>query len=177
MNEEWRTIPGFEGYYEVSSAARVRSVPRIVPALRGSYLGTNYRRQGKIISQRQSLRGHMMVGLSVNGVRVTRGVHRLMLMAFVGGGDGLHACHINGIPDDNRLENLRWGTNSDNQLDSVHHGTHWKARNTHCPQGHEYDIENTFYSVRGHRRCRECVRRSTRESMRRSYAKRKAASC
>ncbi|MFZ0718125.1 NUMOD4 domain-containing protein [Mycobacterium sp.] len=29
-DEEWREIPGFEGWYEVSSCGRVRSVKRIV---------------------------------------------------------------------------------------------------------------------------------------------------
>lgn len=38
----------------------------------------------------------------------------------------------------NSLSNLRWGTRSDNQLDSVRHGTHSNARKSHCPRGHIY---------------------------------------
>lgn len=30
------------------------------------------------------------------------------------------------------------------------------ARITHCPHGHEYTAENSYYSRRGHRQCREC---------------------
>lgn len=36
------------------------------------------------------------------------------------------------------------------------------ARITHCPQGHEYDEENTYRSKRG-RNCRECHRTRERE--------------
>lgn len=41
---------------------------------------------------------------------------------------------------------------------------------THCPQGHEYTPENTYYDRRGRRYCRECGRWATRE-----YHRRKAA--
>ena len=53
-----------------------------------------------------------------------RRVHRLVLEAFVGPcPEGLEACHSNGDPTDNRLENLRWGTHEDNHQDRVKHGT------------------------------------------------------
>ena len=29
VNEEWRPIPGYEGYYEASTAGRIRSVDRM----------------------------------------------------------------------------------------------------------------------------------------------------
>jgi hypothetical protein len=31
-------------------------------------------------------------------------------------------------------------------------------RKTHCPQGHEYSIENTYIDHRGGRHCRTCYR-------------------
>lgn len=51
------------------------------------------------------------------------GVHRLVLEAFCGPKEGMYACHNNGNPADNRLENLRWDTPSGNQADKVIHGT------------------------------------------------------
>ncbi len=30
-------------------------------------------------------------------------------------------------------------------------------RKTHCPRGHNYDMDNTYNDPRGHRRCRTCA--------------------
>lgn len=50
-------------------------------------------------------------------------VHRLVLMAFVGlCPEGMIGCHNNDIKNDNRLENLRWDTYSENQFDVTKNG-------------------------------------------------------
>ena len=41
--EEWRAVPGYEGYYEVSDRGRVRSVGRVV-----DNAGAKQRRRGKV---------------------------------------------------------------------------------------------------------------------------------
>jgi hypothetical protein len=57
------------------------------------------------------------------GRETTHLVHRLVLEAFVGPcPEGMEACHNNGDPADNRLENLRWDTRSANAKDKVRHG-------------------------------------------------------
>ncbi len=69
--------------------------------------------------------GYPTVILRQNGKTHTRGVHRLVLETFVGPRPtGMECRHLNGIKTDNRLENLRWGTHSENILDTVKHGTH-----------------------------------------------------
>lgn len=50
-------------------------------------------------------------------------IHRMVLTAFVGEKD-MHACHNNGVRNDNRLENLRWATAKENCADKIIHGTH-----------------------------------------------------
>ena len=47
---------------------------------------------------------------------------------------------------------------------------HFKLRNTHCPQGHEFNLANTRYNQRGARVCRECRRAAGR----RAYAAKRA---
>lgn len=40
---------------------------------------------------------------------------------------------------------------------------HHELTITHCPQGHEYSVENTYYTPKGHRYCRMCHRRKMNE--------------
>lgn len=83
-------------------------------------------------------------------------VHCLVLEAYLGPRpEGLVARHLDGNPGNNSWTNLVWGTQSENMLDAVAHGTHLNARKTHCPYGHEYTPENT-YRDRGKRLCRTC---------------------
>jgi hypothetical protein len=79
--------------------------------------------------------------------------------------DGLDVCHNNGDRLDNQVGNLRYGTRSENMLDTVPHGRS-RASRTHCPSGHEFNEENTRHDVvKGRnggtvnrRSCRECDR-------------------
>src|ERR1035441_7311836 len=41
------------------------------------------------------------------------------------------------------------------KYDNNHAGEREKAK-THCPQGHLYDVNNTYIDPRGWRRCRTC---------------------
>jgi hypothetical protein len=55
-----------------------------------------------------------------------RFVHHLVLETFISPrSEGLECRHLNGNPADNRLQNLSWGTHSENELDKVKHGTHF----------------------------------------------------
>lgn len=143
--EEWRPVPQFEAFYEVSNLGRVKSI------------GTGRGRRLRIMRQAVKHHGYRSVCLyRGDGKQTRRGVHRLVLTAFVGECPQDHeACHRNGDTSDNRLENLYWGTTSENRIDTVRHGTHRHSKKTHCPQGHRYDESNTR-TYRGGRYCRAC---------------------
>jgi hypothetical protein len=118
------------------------------------------------------------VTLRRNGRKYTRSVHVLMALAFWGPPEpGYETRHINGNNFDNRLENLAYGTSSQNSIDQVIHGTHYMARKTHCKWGHEFTPENTVPQRNGRkgRLCVECQRRYARESNRRKRAQKLAA--
>lgn len=121
MTEIWKAIPTYEGMYEVSNYGRVRSLDRDVVCfgkVKGAYTS---RKKGRLLRPGPSNFGHLSVVL---GRRNTRMVHELVLTAFVGPRPAHCECrHLNGDPADNRLENLRWGTRSENILDAVKHGT------------------------------------------------------
>lgn len=102
---EWRPIPGWE-HYSVSSDGKVK----------GPY---------KFLKPQPDAQGYLCVCLS-RGYKKQKlaSVHSLVLTAFVGARpQGMHGCHINGIRTDNRVENLKWGTPSENERDKVAHGT------------------------------------------------------
>lgn len=104
--ERWLPVVGYEGRYEVSDLGRVRSL------LRGCHF----------LAPHTKDRGHLQVTL--RGEKRHHSVHRLVLAAFVGPCPaGMMCRHLNGIPTDNRLENLRWGTAEENIADMRLHGT------------------------------------------------------
>lgn len=157
MSEQWRPVVGYEGIYEVSDHGRVRSLDRLVP--RGS---RPFRLKGRLLAQSTMRSGHKRVALCKNGKGRHHLVHRLVLEAFDRPcPEGMEACHGIGGPGDNRLENIRWGTASDNMKDRVRHNTHHQANKSHCAQGHEYTEENTYIPPTGGRSCRTCRRNSS----------------
>lgn len=161
-SEEWRPIPGYEGIYEASSLGNVRSLARLD--------GRGRRIRARHLSQWTHPSGHRIVKLSKNGEYRLGKVHRLILLAFIGPPPDKHeALHGDGDPGNNRIENLTWGTRSQNQYDRVRHGTHHMAVKTHCPQQHPYDAANTYRTRDGKRRmCRACLRiRNERDRKRR----------
>lgn len=103
-----KAIPGFEGFYEVSDFGKVFSV-----------------RSGKELAQWKTRKKYWMVSLWVGGKRKGMSVHSAVLSAFVGPRPegNYHACHYDGNPDNNSLENLRWDTVSANHMDKKRHGT------------------------------------------------------
>ena len=154
MTEDWRAVPGWGDLYEVSDQGRVRSLPRVT---RGGFSGTR-RIPGKILSPVPTVSGHVGVMLK-DGKRVFRsGIHRLVMLSFVGPcPEGMEVCHNNGEPSDNRLANLRYGTRSENIYDAVQHGAHWQVKKTHCPRGHSLSGANVKKSRNG-RECLACSR-------------------
>ena len=107
--ERWKSISDFPDY-DVSDQGRVRS-----------------KKYGKkrILKNRKTSGGHVSVQLFNDGVSETHRVHRLVAEEFIPNPNNYPVVrHLNGIPDDNRVENLSWGTQKDNVHDSIIAGTH-----------------------------------------------------
>lgn len=150
--ETWKPVPGYEGAYEASDAGRVKSLPRL------DSRGISVR--GRILSQHSHPSGHMKVKLSKPGKQRSASVHRIVALAFLGPQpEGHEVCHNDGDPANNNVNNLRWGTRSENLRDRTRHGIHHQAIKTHCPQGHEYTPGNTYRKKTDNARmCRQCLR-------------------
>jgi len=116
----WRDVIGYEGLYQVSDGGEVRSLDRTVDHGRGFTRWLT----GKTFKPRPDGEGYPRVCLSKAGKEATRRTHQLVLEAFVGPKpEGYVTRHLNGIPSDNRVENLCWGTQMQNQADRKLHGT------------------------------------------------------
>lgn len=114
-NERWVAVPGHEGSYEVSDMGRVRSLDHVAQTSRGGK-----RVKGRVLSPGKITGGYVAVTIR----RKTCPVHSMVLTAFVGPRpEGYDTCHGNGVRDDNRLVNLRWGTKTENSADRRAHGT------------------------------------------------------
>ena len=97
--ESWKDIPGYEGYYQVSSQGNVR----------------NSRNQ-RILKPRPNFGGYMQFTLSVNNRCHYELAHRLVAQAFIPNLENkTQINHKNGNKIDNRIENLEWCTPSENQ--------------------------------------------------------------
>lgn len=105
MKEIWKVIPGFT-YYEASNLGRVR------------------RSKNKLILKANSNeKGYQRVQLGDGlGNLKNMMVHRLVLWAFTGILPKLSCAHGDGNPSNNRLDNLRWATATENGADMVRHG-------------------------------------------------------
>ena len=108
--EIWKPVIGYEGLYDVSNLGRIRSVDRVV-----QQAGKINHLKGHIMAQSVDKDGYLRCCLSKNGIRKNYHVHRIVLSAFVPNPEGKpHVDHINTIRDDNRVENLRWATQTEN---------------------------------------------------------------
>jgi len=132
----WKPVPGYEGYYEVSSLGKVRSLDRISSHGR--------RLKGRVLAATPNDDGYPIVNLARDGAKRVRMVHVLVLEAFVGPRpEGLEGCHGNGDPQDNRVTNLRWDTHHENMLDGARHGTMGRPASPICSRGHTKTVGST----------------------------------
>jgi len=118
--ESWKSVVGYEGYYEVSSEGRVRTVER----QQASYGGRSWTKPVEVRKATYDGR-YMVMTLAKDGTRKRFYVHDLVLTAFTGPRPTRKAqcCHGDGDGRNNLLSNLRWDTARENVLDKVRHGT------------------------------------------------------
>lgn len=113
-HEEWRDVVGYEGYYQISSLGRVRSLDRT---------SGNRRVKGRMKKTVIAKIGYPVVQLHKDGKGSLKYVHRLIAEAFIPNPNGFDQVdHINGIKSDSRVDNLRWCNKSQNYVYAVELG-------------------------------------------------------
>lgn len=113
-DEVWQPIPRTN--YSVSTEGRVRNN------------STGYVTKGSPDKD-----GYLRVSIVVWDTRKTIKVHRLVAEAFLCDPpkEKTQVAHINGNPSDNRLDNIRWSTVTENNRDKAIHGTQTRGAAQH----------------------------------------------
>lgn len=104
MNEIWKDIKGYEGFYQVSSLGNIKS------------LGNSFRKKEKLLKQHFNTQGYYHVLLCGKIKPRASVIHRIVAKAFIENPQNKpEVNHINGNKIDNRLENLEWCTADENR--------------------------------------------------------------
>ena len=119
--EIWKNIKDYPNYM-VSNLGRIKSL--------------NYKRTGKeqILKQIKNSNGYLRVALSKNGNIKKYQIHRLVAEAFLPNPENKPCIdHINCNRSDNRVENLRWVTQKENNnnpltIDKLNKNAHLKNK-------------------------------------------------
>ena len=150
--EEWRDIPGYESFYQVSNLGNVRSI-----------------RFNKVRNMKSwDSHGYRAVELCINNNRYIVGVHQLVALAFIPNPENKpEVNHKDRNRSNNNVENLEWVTQSENIAHAYRNGV--KPRPTYQNQPLQKEIldiiENKkYFSIReasrktGHKR--DTIKRS-----------------
>lgn len=109
MQEIWKDVKGYEGFYQVSNLGRVKSL--------GGKIGTCKRKE-KLRSISFTKDGYAKVRLLRNGEDKTMRVHRLVAEAFIPNPDNKGTVnHKDGNKQNNIVTNLEWVDRSE----QMHH--------------------------------------------------------
>ena len=150
MQEIWKDIKGYEGFYQVSNMGRVKSLDREIIYKDGRV----YKYNGQIIkTYKNNNNGYLTVTLRKNSNIKTFDVHRLVALHFVEGyKDGLVVNHIDEDKTNNKYTNLEWCTYSYNNSYGNHNINHskkilcittGKIFNSIKECCNEYDLDNS----------------------------------
>ena len=112
MEEIWKDVIGYEGFYQVSNQGNVKSLERFRGNGNGGYI-----KKEQILKSQINGRGYCQVNLCKNCVGKIFRIHQLVAIYFLGhniDGHNIVVDHRDGNKLNNQVENLQLVTNREN---------------------------------------------------------------
>lgn len=131
--EIWKDIPGYEGYYQVSSFGKVRSIDRWItyaPSARYKVIKKVFHKGQILKPALHESYGYYHLSFVKNNIPKDFNVHRLVAESFLDNPNQLpQVNHKDGKKLNNNVNNLEWISTSGNMLHAIDTG----LRRNRCP--------------------------------------------
>lgn len=116
MDEIWKNIKNYEGYYQASNLGRIRSIDRIINEKNGK----KRMQKGRLLKFSINKKGYFVSAFSKNGNVKSIRVHRIIAETFImNNKPNLEVNHIDENKLNNEVGNLEWITH----IDNIRHGS------------------------------------------------------
>lgn len=143
MEEIWKDVENYEGYYQVSNSGRVRSLSRMLDyrkSIHGDWFHQRIHR-GQLLRPVTRKDGYMRLFLRKKRKMKSKYVHRLVAEAFIPNPENKPQInHKNGIKADCKVGNLEWATSFENNLHALKTGLRMSTKG----EAHPRAIINNF---------------------------------
>ena len=153
--EKWKAIPGYKGWYEVSSTGRVRSVDRWIVFSDGRVRFF----EGQLLAFYTDNFGYRKTTLKKKGKDFRAHIHVLVALAFKGPRPrDAQVRHYDGDHLNNTPRNLLYGTSKANHADKERHGRQPHGENSYAAKLTNRKVL-AIRRLRGTATCRELALR------------------
>jgi len=141
MEEIWKDVQDYEGFYQVSNKSEIRSVDRYIYCTRNKSYSLM---KGRIL--KQTFGGNYYgVTLTKDNNKKYKLVHRLVAELFIANSENKSEVnHIDGNKKNNKLNNLEWVTHKENESHASRLNLKANGENHHNSKFKNNDIINIY---------------------------------
>lgn len=149
MEEIWKPIENYVGYYDISNLGNVRSLKRLLE----DSIGRIYTIKFRILKLGKDTDGYPQVILQKDRLKYSAKVHRLVANAFIPNPYNKQTVnHIDGNKENNNMLNLEWATIKENIQHSYDTGLRFALRGSEHTLSKsiiQYDLNLNYLNTYG----------------------------